>query len=413
MRPYNAYRNSELSQQVSSVENTLPGKTSNSNSPFDILRSLSESISVDCGSFEISELSEYTNESHAGATSCGRPTSCELRGEDRKNREVKNEKRNPERRIPNTELKKSVVFPVTGTPDIDDDEYDCMNDPNYRVQCQNEVKSPSFEELMARTAEGIAKMREETAAAISNSEARKEKLEAPRKNANKINSPQPEARTVDSAEASKKSFLSKFSWEKTRKALFSKETIKLVFLSAALSALIVSAVIYKNSSRQNNGLPETEDVVVNQNATPVTNSALQDNNPSSNLQSVSNIPSPNLGYGDSSDMPNPRALTDQMRDDYQSPTFDQNPLEYQYSQNGSNGFSGSEDAGRQLISPHSVSYGNQVVESMPVYPAEPQYAEVSPAFGSQYNPNDYESPVLEDDGVNGYSETGYNSNFMR
>ena len=104
-------------------------------------------------------------------------------------------------------------------------------------------------------------------------------------------------------------------------------------------------------------------------------------------------------------------MTDSFQDDYQSPTFDAN----QYSQNESDGYLNPEDAGRQLASPHSSNNNNnQFVDAMPTFSAGPQYAEVSPALGAQYSPDEYESPVLEDDSVSGgYSETGYNSNFMR
>ena len=108
---------------------------------------------------------------------------------------------------------------------------------------------------------------------------------------------------------------------------------------------------------------------------------------------------------------NRQTMTDSFQDDYQSPTFDAN----QYSQNESDGYLNPEDAGRQLASPHSSNNNNnQFVDAMPTFSAGPQYAEVSPALGAQYSPDEYESPVLEDDSVSGgYSETGYNSNFMR
>lgn len=132
----------------------------------------------------------------------------------------------------------------------------------------------------------------------------------------------------------------------------------------------------------------------------------------------------------SSDNLNPKALTDQMRGQYQSPTYDAAPSGIEYSQNGTDGYLSPEDAGRPLASPHNSNYGNQYevarangeapfpnragfVDAMPVNNVGPQYAEAAPAIGSQYSPDEYESPVLEDDSVSEYSETGYNSNFMR
>ena len=109
------------------------------------------------------------------------------------------------------------------------------------------------------------------------------------------------------------------------------------------------------------------------------------------------------------DASNRHAMTDSFQDDYQSPAFDAN----QYSQDDLNEFPNPEDAGRQLVSPHNSNNGNQFVETIPAYNPGPKYAEVAPAIGAQYSPDEYESPVLEDDSVNGYSETGYNSNFMR
>ena len=173
MRPYNNYRNPELSQPVSSVENTLTDRTSNFNASFDLLRSLSESISVDCGSFEISELTEYYQPSSAPShVAFVDPRGKEIRTP------VESAPTAPVNRESAKTPQASVKSSVNAVADMDDDNYDCMNDPNYRAQYAKETNSPSFEELMARTAAGIAKMREETRAAMSNSETLKEKREA-------------------------------------------------------------------------------------------------------------------------------------------------------------------------------------------------------------------------------------------
>lgn len=414
MRPYNTYRNPELSQPVSSVENTLAEKTSNSSAQFDILRSLSESISVDCGSFEISSPTEYyQTPSVPSQVEFVDPRVKETRTS------VESAPVAPVNREPVTAPQAPQKSSVNEVADMDDDDYDCMNDPNYRSQCQKEESSPSFEELMARTAESIAKMREETDRVGSNPEVKKqnqasksEKQEAPQSSEN--NSSRSEAQTDASADTSNKSFLSKFSWNNTRKLLFSKETIKLVFLSVAISALIVSAVIYKNSPRKD-GLPESEDVVINQGTDAISNVPVQNAEDSGiGINPNSQFPASNFGDDDTSVIPGPRALTDQFRGDYQSPSFDPEPMEYEYSQNDPGMNPNSEDSGRQLVSPHSVNYGNNVADSIPDYPAGPQYADVAPAFGSQYIPDEYASPVLEDDTATGeYSETGYNSNYMR
>ena len=426
MRPYNTYRNPELSEPVSSVENTLTDKMSNSYASFDILRSLSESISVDCGSFEISAPTEFYKTSSV-------PAQNELIA-DRTERPVSA----PVQKVPVEPIKRETtrVTPVAvkssekAVADMDDDNYDCMNDPNYRPQSNQETNSPSFEELMARTAEGIAKMREEIRAVYPTSEIDdiREKINV----AENSNTSRPQTRTescenvsepvskpsTDSRSESsmKKGFLSSISWDKTRKLLFSRETIKLTFLSIAVSALIVSAVIYRSSSRQNNnGLPESDDVVMNQSASEIQNNPVQGENeltPSSN-DDYSWRPQVSDNWA-SSDDANPRAFTDQMRGDYHSPTFDATPSGFEYGQNESDGYFNPEDAGRPLASPHnSNNENNQIVNTLPPYNAEPEYAEVAPAIGAQYNANDYESPVLEDDSVSEYSETGYNSNFMR
>ena len=439
MRPYNTYRNPELSQPVSSVENTLAEKTQNANAPYDILRSLSESISVDCGSFEISSPTDYYQTSSvpshvAFVDSNGAEFQAPVESVSPTpvNRE-------PAIRESSNTAQNTNMSSVNAVADMDDDNYDCMNDPNYRAQSQKEVSSPSFDELMARTAESIAKMRQETnrvgsqvesgrtdnslssrprSSAHANSEirtqnqtARTENQELPQRNDNENNAPRSEAQPVVSVDTSKKSFFSKFSWSNMKKKLFSKETFKLVFLSVAISVLIVSAVIYKNSPR-NNGLPESEDVVINQTADAIPNAPVQ-NAKNSGMVANYQFPAPSSGNDDASVIPSPKALTDQIRSDYQSPSFDPEPMEFEYSQNDPETNSNSEDSGRQLASPHSVNNVNHVVNSVPEYPAGPQYADVAPAFGSQYIPDEYASPVLEDDSVSGYSETGYNSNFMR
>ncbi len=417
MRPYNTYRNPELSQPVSSVENTLADRTSNSNEPFDILRSLSESISVDCGSFEISEPTEYYQNSSA-------PSHVSF--VDPRGREIQTPvesaapapvKREPAIREASNTAQNTNKSSVNAVADMDDDNYDCMNDPNYRAQSQNEASSPSFEELMARTAEGLARMREENDRVYSNSEKNetsKSQDRARTESVENVSKPKDKPSTdAQSKSLPKKRFLSGINWGKTRTTLFSRETIKLVFLTVAISALIVSAVIYKQSPRRNSGLPESEDVVINPASetpdVPVQKNEVAANNGEFNDPANDNYWNLSNDNWVSSDDPNPRALTDQMRGDYQSPTFDADPG-YEYNQNASNDFSNPEDVGRQLSSPHS---SNQFAETMPTYNVEPKYADVSPAFGSQYIPNEYESPVLEDDTVSGYSETGYNSNFMR
>ncbi|MBR5711011.1 MAG: hypothetical protein IKX40_09655 [Thermoguttaceae bacterium] len=415
MRPYNTYRNPELSQPVSSVENTLSDRTSNSNAPFDILRSLSESISVDCGSFEISEPTEYYQNSSAPShVSFVDPRGREIQTPV-ESAPVAPVNREPAIRESNT-AQNTNMSSVNAVADMDDDNYDCMNDPNYRAQSQNEASAPSFEELMARTAEGLARMREETDRAYSNSENNGTSKSQDRTESVENVSKSKEKPSTDAQSKStpKKRFLSGINWGKTRTTLFSRETIKLVFLTVAISALIVSAVIYKQSPRRNNGLPESEDVVINQSDSeipdvPVQKNAVAANNDEFNDPANDNYWNPSNDNWASSDEPNPRALTDQMRGDYQSPTFDADSG-YEYNQTVSNDFSNPEDVGRQLASPHS---SNQFAETMPTYNVEPKYADVSPAFGSQYTPSEYESPVLEDDTVSGYSETGYNSNFMR
>ena len=415
MRPYNTYRNPELSQPVSSVENTLADRTSNSNAPFDILSSLSESISVDCGSFEISAPTEYYQTSSA-------PSHVSF--VDPRGREIQTPvespaptpvNREPAIREPSNTTQNTNMSSVNAVADMDDDNYDCMNDPNYRAQSQNESSAPTFEELMARTAEGIARMREETNRACSNTE-NNETSKSQNRTASVENVSKPEDKPstgVQSESLPKKRFLSGINWGKTRKTLFSRETIKLVFLTVAISVLIVSAVLYKQSPRRNNGLPESEDVVINQSDSEIQDVPVQKNEVAANSGEFNdpandNYWNPSNDNWASSDEPNPRALTDQMRGDYQSPTFDADSG-YEYNQNASNDFSNPEDVGRQLSSPHS---SNQFAETVPAYNVEPKYADVSPAFGSQYIPNEYESPVLEDDTVSGYSETGYNSNFM-
>ena len=451
MRPYNTYRNPELSQPVSSVENTLAEKTQNANAPYDILRSLSESISVDCGSFEISSPTDYYQTSSvpshvAFVDSNGAEFQAPVESVSPTpvNRE-------PAIRESSNTAQNTNMSSVNAVADMDDDNYDCMNDPNYRAQSQKEVSSPSFDELMARTAESIAKMRQETErvgsqmesgcaenssfgnntsssrprsvapnAAVSNSEtrtqnqaSRTENQELPQRSDNENNAPRSEAQPVVCVDTSKKSFFSKFSWSNMKKKLFSKETFKLVFLSVAISVLIVSAVIYKNSPRKN-GLPESEDVVINQTADAIPNAPVQSaKNSGMVAKANSQFPAPSAGNDDATVIPSPKALTDQIRSDYQSPSFDPEPMEFEYSQNDPETNSNSEDSGRQLASPHSVNNVNHVVNSVPEYPAGPQYADVAPAFGSQYIPDEYASPVLEDDSVSGYSETGYNSNFMR
>lgn len=413
MRPYNTYRNPELSQPVSSVENTLTEKTSNSNASFDILRSLSESISVDCGSFEISAPTEYYPSSSVPS---------HVAFVDPKGKEI----RTPVESVPSTPVRKepSISTQVPRKPsvnaalDMDDDNYDCMNDPNYRTQSVKETNSPSFEELMARTAEGIARMREETSAAISDSENSKKKQEpANGNNSNTIRTEtKSDAKPSEMESSSKKSFGANVSWNNIRKKLFSRETIKLVVLSVAISALFVSAVIYRSSQRRNNGLPESDDVVVNPaesiQSDPVQRTATDNNNKF--------VTSNNGDYWGQSDnnwndpvASNPHVLTDPLQNDYQSPTFDGNQIGYDYNQNGSDSYLNPEDAGRPLASPHNSNNGNQFAETIPAYNVEPKYAEIAPAIGSGYNPNEYESPVLEDDSVRGYSETGYNSNYMR
>ena len=404
MRPYNSYRNPELSQPVSSVENTLTDRTSNSS--FDLLRSLSESISVDCGSFEISAPTGYYQPSFTPS----QVAFVDPRGKETR-ASVESAPAAPVKSEPQTPEKPSV----NAASDMDDDNYDCMNDPNYRTQCVKETDSPSFEELMARTAEGLAKMREEIHAAensnTSRSQVRTEWGE---------NAPKPKTSIDSQSESStKKGFLSSISWDKTRKLLFSREAIKLAFLSIAVSALIVSAVIYRNSSRHNNGLPESDDVVMNQSASEIQDASVQGNIVNSNNGEFKDSANDNYWNPQnndswaSSDDANPRALTDQMRGDYQSPTFDAD-AGFEYNQNVSNDYSNPEDAGRPLSSPHISNNGNQYVDAIPAYNPGPQYAEVAPAIGAQYSPDEYESPVLEDDTATGeYSETGYNSNYMR
>ena len=398
MRPYNTYRNPELSQPVSSVENTLTDRTSNSNASFDILRSLSESISVDCGSFEISEPTEYCQTSSVPS---------QVSFVDPRGKEIQTPVESAPAAPVNREPAKVVKSSVNAVADVDDDDYDCMNDPNYRAQSSNNTNSPSFEELMARTAESIAKMREETEAARSNSEPTKEKREAVSDSKRTIRTETlSDVKASEPAAAPKKRWVN---WEKTRKALFSRETVKLVVLSLAISVLFVSAVIYKNNHRRNNGLPETEDVVMDQSPDAIQNQVQvnkitnSDNEFKASNNSDSWTPADN-SWNDPV-APNRQALNDPLQDEYQSPSFDVNPMEF-----SQDDFSNPEDVGRQLAPPHS---SNQFAETMPAYNVEPKYAEVSPAFGSQYNPNDYESPVLEDDTVSGYSETGYNSNYMR
>ena len=398
MRPYNTYRNPELSQPVSSVENTLTDRASNSNASFDILRSLSESISVDCGCFEISEPTEYCQTSSAPS---------HVAFVDPRGKEIRTPVESAPAAPVNREPAKVVKPSVNAVADVDDDDYDCMNDPNYRTQSSNNSNAPSFEELMARTAESIAKMREETETAKSISEPPKEKRETVSDSKRTIRTETPsDVKASEPATAPKKRWVN---WEKTRKALFSRETVKLVVLSVAISVLFVSAVIYKNNHRRNNGLPETEDVVMDQSPDATQNSVqvnkITDNSNEFKSSNNSDYWTPADNNWNDPVAPNRQALNDPLQDEYQSPSFDVSPMEL--SQDDS---SNPEDVGRQLAPPHS---SNQFAQTMPTYNVEPKYAEVSPAFGSQYNPNDYESPVLEDDTVSGYSETGYNSNFMR
>ena len=411
MRPYNNYRNPELSQPVSSVENTLTDRASNSNASFDLLRSLSESISVDCGSFDISAPTEYCQTSSAPSqVAFVDPRGKEIRTP------VESAPAAPVKSKPAKVMQTPVESSVNAISDMDDDNYDCMNDPNYRTQNVKESNSPSFEELLARTAESIAQMREETGSAISNSEASQKERETT--NENKCNTIRTESRSdvkpTQPAPSPKKRWIN---WEKTRKALFSRETFKLVFLSVAISALIVSAVIYKKNTRSN-GLQESGDVVMTQSVSKIQSAPVQGNGTTENTE---NKASNNGNYWGQSEnewsdpvVSNRKTMTDSFQDDYQSPTFDAN----QYSQNESDGYLNQEDAGRQLASPHSSNNNNnnnnQFVDAMPTFSAGPQYAEVSPALGAQYSPDEYESPVLEDDSISGgYSETGYNSNFMR
>ena len=180
MRPYNSYRNPELSQPVSSVENTLTDRTLNSNAPFDVLRSLSESISVDCGSFEISAPTEYYQPSSV-------PSQVEFVAPSVK------ENRTPVESAPvapvNREPAKAPVkSSVSAVTDMDDDDYDCMNDPNYRAPSEKNTNSPSFEELMARTAEGLAKMREETEAIENSNASRPQSVSKPQVRAEVVES---------------------------------------------------------------------------------------------------------------------------------------------------------------------------------------------------------------------------------
>lgn len=408
MRPYNNYRNPELSQPVSSVENTLTDRASNSNASFDLLRSLSESISVDCGSFEISAPTECCQTSSAPSqVAFVDPRGKEIRTP------VESAPAAPVKSEPVKVIQTPVNSSVNAMSDMDDDNYDCMNDPNYRTQNVKESNSPSFEELLARTAESIAQMREETGSAISNSEAPQKERETT--NENKCNTIRTESKSdvkpTQSAPSPKKRWIN---WEKTRKALFSRETFKLVFLSVAISALIVSAVIYKKNTRSN-GLQESGDVVMTQSVSKIQSAPVQGNGTTENTENKASNNGNNWGQSENewSDpvVSNRQTMTDSFQDDYQSPTFDAN----QYSQNESDGYLNPEDAGRQLASPHSSNNNNnQFVDAMPTFSAGPQYAEVSPALGAQYSPDEYESPVLEDDSVSGgYSETGYNSNFMR
>ena len=414
MRPYNTYRNPELSQPVSSVENTLAEKTPNANAPYDILRSLSESISVDCGSFEISSSTDYyqtpsvpSHVAFVDSNGAEFQTPVESVSPTSVNRE-------PAIRESSNTAQNTNMSSVNAVADMDDDNYDCMNDPNYRAQSQNNVSAPSFEELMARTAESIAKMREETQAADSS-----KTLSSQSKGAAEPSQPQKqeEKPSIDSRSESstKKGFLFSTSWNKIRKALFSRETIKLVLLSVAVGALIVSAVIYRNSPHRNNGLSESDDVILEQPAdssqyVSVQGNETTDKNELNASDSGDYWGSSDDGWSDPA-VSNRQAMTDSFQDDYKSPSFDANPLGY--SQNESNDYPIPEDAGRQLAPPHNSNNGNQFVETIPVYNSDPQYADVSPAIGAQYSPDDYESPILEDDTVSGYSETGYNSNFMR
>ena len=399
MRPYNNYRNPEVSQPVSSVENTLTDRASNSNASFDILRSLSESISVDCGSFEISAPTEYYQSSS---------TPSHVAFVDPRGKEIRTPVESAPSAPVNREPAKVVKSSVNAVADVDDDDYDCMNDPNYRTQSSNNTNSPSFEELMARTAESIAKMREENDAAWSNSEPQKEKRETVSENTcNPIRTETPsDVKASEPTAAPKKRWVN---WEKTRKALFSRETVKVVVLSVAISVLFVSAVIYKNNQHRNNGLPETEDVVMDQPSDAIQNSVqvnkMTDSANEFKASNNSDSWTPADNNWNDPVAPNRQALNDPLQDEYQSPSFDVNPMEF-----SQDDFSNPEDVGRQLAPPHS---SNQFAETMPTYNVEPKYAEVSPAFGSQYNPNEYESPVLEDDTVREYSETGYNSNYMR
>ena len=409
MRPYNTYRNPELSQPVSSVENTLAEKTQNANAPYDILRSLSESISVDCGSFELLTPTErYQSSSISSHVDFVDQNGREFRTP------VESVSSTPVKREPAKAASAPAKSSVNAAADMDDDNYDCMNDPNYRAQSQNNVSAPSFEELMARTAESIAKMREETQAADSS-----KTLSSQSKGAAEPSQPQKqeEKPSIDSRSESstKKGFLFSTSWNKIRKALFSRETIKLVLLSVAVGALIVSAVIYRNSPHRNNGLSESDDVILEQPAdssqyVSVQGNETTDKNELNASDSGDYWGSSDDGWSDPA-VSNRQAMTDSFQDDYKSPSFDANPLGY--SQNESNDYPIPEDAGRQLAPPHNSNNGNQFVETIPVYNSDPQYADVSPAIGAQYSPDDYESPILEDDTVSGYSETGYNSNFMR
>lgn len=395
MRPYNAYRNPELSQPVSSVENTLASpETSSAYASFDILRSLSEPITIDCR-VEIPGLTETPKRTPAPVVHVEKAPAAP----------VHSEKRNP------------VSTSSHVLADKDDDDYDCMNDDEYKSQCAKmskalkpESDSPTFEELMARTAEEIARMRAQSSMPQPAHENTPDRQDAPKSETKRESNAN--SQVISSAEPSDQSPEKKrfFHWDKARKLLFSRESIKLTILTLAVCAVLVSAVIYKqNIANQKGGLSES-DVAIEQESQPA-----GDIEPSTTAVAEERmfIPTPPVinapefdQYSANDQSANRQSLTDQMRDDaYTSPIFDSVD---QYSQQF--------DSGRALPSPHNANaYANnapQTVNPMPTYDVGPQYAEVAPAIGIQYNSNDYESPLLEDDSVQ-YSETGYNDNDIR
>lgn len=384
MRPYNTYRKVGTDEMVSSVENTNTiSESNNASLSADLLRSLSEPISVDSSFSTFSPLllspgAEKEAEKPSAAAVVAPKTEIPARPQP----VSASQYREPPilAQVPDlTRLeKRAVAVEVKNVSEkpLAAEVHSESNIAESKIE-EKPLESQTFEELMATAAAGIEKMQAED----------------------------PVSRPASPA-AGKRGFFPQFNWGKARKFLQNRETLKLSLIGLLVCGVIAAAVLYKQDKDANKQELAEFDVPVTSPAEPSV--AVAAETPVAASSDFSGNSYAQLDYAPSA--VGQESFTDQMREssveDYSSPEI--------YASDDSNynsvpearatfALSG-EDGARQILPPRAQNAEIAAYPSIPEYSTAPEMASAAPAIGSQYDYNsDNNNYSAENYSVNNYS----------